>query len=190
MIDAAVLTAKFAAGEPYEAYVGKGTADQRERWAGVAGRVRLTAGQATLVQGFTRKVNVLVISGLWCGDCAAQCPMIAAIARANPSVIDLRFVDRDEHIDLSNKVKICGGNRVPTAIFMTEDFDFLGIAGDKTLSRLRAMAAKALGASCPLPGAPLPDDELAATTQDWVNEFERAHLIARLSPRLRQRHGD
>ena len=29
-----------------------------------------------------------------------------------------------------------------------------------------------------------------ATLQDWVDEFERAQLLVRLSPKLRQRHAD
>jgi hypothetical protein len=47
-----------------------------------------------------------------------------------------------------------------------------------------------VGASCPtglvLSGDPLP----AQVTQEWLNEFERAQWILRLSPRLRQKHGD
>jgi hypothetical protein len=34
------------------------------------------------------------------------------------------------------------------------------------------------------------DDELAATLQDWLNEFERVQLLLRLSGRLRQKHDD
>jgi hypothetical protein len=41
-----------------------------------------------------------------------------------------------------------------------------------------------------LPGASVASDEVSATLQDWVSEVEWAHLIVRLSPRLRQRHGD
>jgi hypothetical protein len=115
--------------------------------------------------------------------------MLSAIAAACPR-LDLRWLDRDEHRDLSELVKICGGLRVPTVILMNEDFEFLSLLGDRTLSRYRAIAARALGASCPLPGARVADDELAATLQDWVNEVERSHLIARLSPRLRGKHGD
>jgi len=33
-------------------------------------------------------------------------------------------------------------------------------------------------------------DELNATLQDWLNEFERVQLLLRLSTRLRQIHGD
>jgi hypothetical protein len=52
------------------------------------------------------------------------------------------------------------------------------------------MAARQLGASCPLPGAPVPADEAASTMQGWIDEFERVQLMLRLSPRLRQVHGD
>ena len=73
---------------------------------------------------------------------------------------------------------------------MNEDFEFVAIFGDKSLSRLRAQAAKALGASCPLPGADVPHDEIAATLADWLAEIERVHLLLRLSPKLRERYED
>jgi hypothetical protein len=85
---------------------------------------------------------------------------------------------------------ICGGLRVPTVLFLSEDFEFISIHGDKSLSRLRAKAAKSLGASCPLPAAGVNTDETAATLADWVREFEFAHLVVRLSPKLRERHDD
>ncbi len=75
-------------------------------------------------------------------------------------------------------------------IYMAEDFEPVSIFGDRTLHRYRAIAAKQLGASCPLPGAPLPNEELQATLQDWLDEIERVHLLLRLSARLRQKHGD
>jgi len=195
MLTAVFLASKFAAGIPYNQYVSAGTADQKVNWDRALERVHLSAEQAQLVKGFTRRINVLVSSGLWCGDCAHQCPMLARIADANPGGtigggIDLRFLDRDAQPDLRDAIKICAGTRVPTVIFMAEDHEFISILGDKTLARLRAKAAKALGEFCPLPGAELPEDELAATLGDWLNEFERVHLMLRLSTRLRAKHGD
>ena len=87
-------------------------------------------------------------------------------------MIDLRWLDRDAHADLSEQVRICGGLRVPTVIFANEDFEFLSLLGDRTLTRYRAIAARALGASCPLPGARVADDELAATLQDWLGRIQ------------------
>jgi len=190
MLDPAFLAAKFAMAVPYDAYLATGTPEQRETWTRASRAATLTHTQRSLLESFTRRVNVLVSSGLWCGDCAHQVPMLDQIARASRGVIDLRLLDRDTHEDLAGQVSICGGLRVPTVICMNEDHEFVGLAGDKSLSRLRAKAAKSLGTSCPLPGADLPADEAAATLQDWVNELERVHLLVRLSPKLRQRHQD
>lgn len=191
MITPQVLRTHFDAGLSYDAYVATGTPSQQANWSRFAQRIPpLTSDQTRLLASFTRRMPILIISGTWCGDCVQQCPIFPSFAAANPTAIDLRFVDRDEHIELSNMVRICGGNRVPTVIFMNEDFDFVSIMGDRSLSRYRAIAARSLGASCPFPGAPVPPDEIAATLQDWLDEFERVQLLLRLSPKLRQQHGD
>lgn len=190
MLSNDLLKSTFAAALAYDAYVATGKPHEVENWNAFRQRVHLTSAQAALLASFSRRVNVLVVSGVWCGDCVQQCPMLDAIAKANPKTIDLRFVDRDQHADLAAHVRICGGNRVPVAIFLNEDFDFLALAGDRTLTRYRALAERQLGAACPLPGAPVPPDEIAGTLQDWVDEFERVQLMLRLSGKLRQRYGD
>lgn len=190
MLSAAYLQSKFAQALPYDAYVATGSPDQIQAWGNVHSRVALSATQRALVSSFSRRLHVLVSSGIWCGDCSAQCPMLDHIAKANPAALVLRFVDRDAHRDLSDQIQVCGGNRVPTVLFLSEDFEFCGLSTDKSLSRLRALAAKSLGAACPLPGAETPANELAATLQDWVNDFEKMHLLVRLSPKLRERHDD
>ena len=129
------------------------------------------------------------MSGIWCGDCVQQGPLLERIAEANP-LLELRFCDRDEHAELAEALQINAGLRVPVVVFMAEDYEPVSIYGDRTLCRYRALAAKQLGPSCPLPGAPVDDDELAATLQDWLDEFERVHLVLRLSGRLREKHGD
>lgn len=184
------LSTKFEHALPYDRYLPTGTEEQRRRWQQVHEAARLTDAQRQLVGGFVRRMNVLVVSGIWCGDCVQQCPLIERIAEANRERIDLRFVDRDEHRDLAEQVRINGGDRVPVAIFMAEDFEPCSVFGDRTISRYRALARKQLGAACPT-GIGGPDhDELAATTQDWLDEFERVQLMLRLSARLRQKHGD
>jgi thiol-disulfide isomerase/thioredoxin len=184
------LSMKFAAALPYDRYLATGTEEQRRRWGEVYDAANVTDAQRGLVAGFVRKINVLVVSGIWCGDCVQQCPLIERIAEANRERIDLRFVDRDEQRDLAEQLRINGGDRVPVAVFMAEDFETCSVFGDRTLSRYRAMARKYLGAACPT-GIGGPDrDELAATLQDWLDEFERVQLMLRLSARLRQKHGD
>jgi len=188
-LSAAFLQSKHAAGLVYADYL-KTSPDKAPKWKAIEERVHLTAGQSRLIGGFIRQMRVLCVSGMWCGDCSAQGPMLAAIEAANPGKVDLKWLDRDEHMDLAGQIMINAGHRVPTVIWMAEDYEPVHILGDRTLARYRAVAAKQLGASCPLPGAPVPAEELAETLQEWVNEFERVHLLLRLSARLREIHRD
>jgi thioredoxin-like negative regulator of GroEL len=189
-MDTALLTESFSAGMPYQNYVRTGTEEQQRRWQQVFESTQITAFQHNLIHGFVRKMNVLVVSGIWCGDCVQQCPLLEKIALANSGKIILRFVDRDQHKNLSSQLKINGGDRVPVVLFLAEDFELCGIFGERTLSRYRALALRQLGAACEIAIAPPDKDELSATLQDWLNEFERIQLMLRISPRLRKLHGD
>lgn len=191
-MNAQYIQSEFASALSYPEYL---ATDQEKaaRWNEVHAQVSLTPAQQQLVSSFTRTMRVLVVSGIWCGDCVQQGPLLQRIAEGNPEHIDLQWVDRDEHSDLAGRLKVNAGLRVPMAVFCAEDYEPVSIFGDRTLTRYRAMAQRQLadkGASCPLPGAPVPDDELAATLQDWLDEFERVHLLLRLSGRLRQLHSD
>jgi thioredoxin-like negative regulator of GroEL len=189
-MDAAFLAQEFAAALPYDRYLQTGTEDQQRRWQQVYAATHLTPEQVQLLIGFVREMKVLVVSGIWCGDCVQQCPLLQRIAEANPSRVDLRLVDRDQHRSLSAQLRINGGDRVPVVLFLAEDFELCSVFGDRTLSRYRALAAKQIGPSCPTGLVSPAADELAATLQDWLDEFERVQLMLRLSARLRQKHGD
>jgi len=189
-MNSSFLSEKFAAALPYEKYVLTGTDEQQRRWKQVYDATQLSGSQRQLLGGFVRQMHVLVISGIWCGDCVQQCPLQARIAEANPAKIDLRILDRDQNRDLVEQIRINAGDRVPVAIFMAEDFEPCAIYGDRTINRYRALAQKYLGASCPVGIIPPDKDELSATLGDWCNEFERIQLMLRLSGRLRAKHGD
>ncbi len=187
-MNATYLHKKFDAGLTWDQYLATDT-ERSPNWLKIYQQIDLTADQRTLLGGFAREVRMLCVSGIWCGDCVQQGPLLQRIAEGS-SKIDLRWLDRDEHADLAEQIKVNAGLRVPVVIFMAEDCEPVSIYGDRTLTRYRAMAAKQLGPSCPLPGAPVPDDELLGTLQDWLDEVERVHLLLRTSGRLRQLHGD
>lgn len=189
-MQASFLAEKFAAALPYDRYVRTGNDEQQRRWQQVYAAAQLSGVQKQLVAGFVRDMKVLIVSGIWCGDCVQQCPLLQRIAEANPSRIDLRLLDRDEHRDLTDKVHINAGDRVPVALFLAEDHELCSVFGDRTLNRYRALAARHLGPSCPTGILAPAADELAATLQDWLDEFERVQLMLRLSARLRQKHND
>jgi thiol-disulfide isomerase/thioredoxin len=181
---------KFEQALPYADFLTRYGADaHKARWQGVYEQIRLTAAQRELLGSFTRKMNVLCLAGAWCGDCSGQCPAFRHFAEAAP-VIDVRFLDRDEHADAQAELKINGGDRVPVLVFFSEDGHEVARYGERTLSKYRHMVKDLAGASCPT-GLVLPGDSLlAAVTQDWLNEFERVQWILRLSPRLRKLHND
>ena len=189
LTDANYLQRVFDQALPYDSYLTTGTDEQQERWQQMHQAVSLTDAQKTLLASFVREMKVLVISGIWCGDCVEQCPLLDHLAAANDK-IDLRFIDRDEAGDIVQQVTFCAGTRVPVAIFMAEDHAFCGLYGDRTLPRYRRLAQKQLGAACST-GLFIPDEEeIAGTIADWLNEFERIQLMLRLSTRLRDKYQD
>jgi thiol-disulfide isomerase/thioredoxin len=185
------LFEKYREGLPYAEFLARyGSPVHQSRWKQTFDLVALTDAQRELLRSFTRTTNVLVLAGAWCGDCANQCPIFEHFAAAAP-VIRPRYLDRDEHDDVQRELQINGGNRVPVAVFFSEDGFEVARYGERTLGRYRQMAAQQLGASCPTGivgrgGDPV----LPQVVQDWLDEFERVQWILRLSPRLRQRHGD
>ena len=67
---------KFTAGLPLPEFLAKyGSDTDRAKWARAAEQTQITAPQKELLAKFTRRTNVLVLAGAWCGDCAGQCPI-------------------------------------------------------------------------------------------------------------------
>jgi thiol-disulfide isomerase/thioredoxin len=162
---------------------------QKQRWREAHEQVVLSPAQRELLASFNRTMNVLCLAGAWCGDCIYQCPMFEQFAAAAP-VLQVRYFDRDDHADVQRELQINGGNRVPVVLFLSEDGFEVSRYGERTLSRYRRLVQEQAGDACPS-GITVPSDALRAeVTQDWLNEFERVQWILRLSPRLRQLHGD
>lgn len=163
--------------------------DQHRRWDAVLHETILTPAQQALLKGFQREMLVAVVAGAWCGDCIQQCPIFEVFA-VQTARLQIRYFDRDDQGDLADALSICGGRRVPSVLFMAEDGAPCGRYGDRTLAKYRDSAASLAGAACPtglvLPGASLQ----SAVIQEWLDQFERVQLMLRLSPRLRQKHGD
>ena len=190
VIKTAYLVEQFASGIPYDRYVQTGTEEQQRRWRQVHDAAVLNDQQKLLLGAFVREMKVLVFSGIWCGDCVEQGPLIHRISEGNPKKIDLRFVERPRGAELIPELRINAGNRVPIVLFLSEDNEWCATAGDRTLNRYRAIALRKLGPSCPTGILPPEKAELEATLQDWLDEFERVQLMLRLTPRLRQKYGD
>lgn len=192
LLDAETLRRKFDQGLTFEELVAAGEPlGHRPQWDERHTRVALDGEQSALVGSFTREMNVLCLTGTWCGDCALQGASMARIAEGNPSRVRLHFLPkREEHADLITRAPINAGFRVPLTWFMAEDFEPIHFFGDRTLSRYRSIARKQLPPGQANVLAAPPADPVREVLHEMLGMFERAQLLLRLSTRLRALHGD
>ncbi|MFN4258873.1 MAG: thioredoxin family protein [Gemmataceae bacterium] len=184
------LFAHYQQGLPYADFLARYANDQqKQRWRQVFDEVQLTSEQRQVLASFRRSMPVLCLAGAWCGDCVNQCPIFEHFAAAAP-VIAMRYLDRDEHPAVRDALAINGGQRVPVLVFFSEDGYEAARYGERTLSKYRQMMRDLAGPHCPTGLITAKDPLLAQVTQDWLHEFERVQWLLRLSPRLRQKHGD
>lgn len=184
------LYTRFDQGLPLPAFLAKfGSTTDKTRWESALAATTLMEPQKTLLGNFTRETHVLVLAGAWCGDCVAQCPIFDRFAEVAP-VLKVRYIDRDDHADVQAGLQINGGNRVPVAVFFSEDGHEVARYGERTLARYRTMIEQLTGESCATGLVKSTDPVQVQVVQDWLDEFERVQWILRLSPRLRRLHGD
>ena len=180
----------FALALPYGEYVGTGNGRERAAWQRADAAVPSLPGDAAQrVDAGGRILNILCLSGIWCGDCVRSVPILHQAAQAAGNSVTLRILDRDALPEVRDELRVLGAMRVPMAVFLTEDFHEIARYGDRPLAVYRNKAVTELGAACPLPGA-ADSDALAAETAEWLDLLERVVLMARLAPPLRARHGD
>ena len=174
----------------YRDYLTTGNERERAAWTRAEAVLPALSDEAgTRLDPAGRIVNVLCLSGIWCGDCVRSVPIVARLAEAAGPSVDFRLVDRDAIPELRDELRVLGAMRVPMVVFLTEDFHEIGRWGDRPLTVYREKAVTELGAACPLPGS-ADGGALAAETEEWLDVFERMILMARLAPPLRARHGD
>ena len=181
--------AYFAKALSYQDYLTTGEQTHQQRWTEHYQAVMLSTPQQDLIKTFTRQLNILFMSGIWCGDCVRQGPLVQRIAEAN-ELINLRFIDNKEHPELAEELRLNGASKVPVAVFCSEDFFELARFGDRHLSIYRKKLSEELGPAC-ASGLIVPEEDvLRRDLQDWLDLVERVQAMLRLAPMLRRRYND
>ena len=179
----------FAKALNYQDYLTTGEEVHQQRWGEHYQAIQLASKQLELIKSFSRKLNILFMSGIWCGDCVRQGPLIQRISEGS-KLIDLRFIDNQENPELAQELRINGASKVPVAVFFSEDFFELSRFGDRHLAIYRAKLASETGPAC-ASGIGLPEQNvLQQDLQDWLDLVERCQAMLRLAPLLRQRYND
>ncbi len=179
----------FEQASEYEAYLAEGNQEKVPRWRDSEKRVPpLSEEQLRRIRGYDRKMNVLVYTGIWCGDCSRQGPLLKRLAEASGEKVKIRFIEREASPELMDELRIVGATRVPIVVFLSEDFWEMARFGERTLSVYRAKAAREIGRE--FDAGILSPKARERELDDWVDIFERVLIMLRLSPPLRRRHGD
>ncbi len=175
----------------YETYLDSSPEEHAQKWRKMSAAIpEFEQDIIARLSGFNRHLNVLVLSGIWCGDCARQGPMLNKICCIKGTQIQLRFAERDVFPELAHELRIMGALRVPVAVFLSEDFFETGRFGDRLLTVYRKKAKQETGSACSTGIVAPPANELWDEILEWVDIFERMLLMLRLAPMLRKRYGD
>ena len=78
---------------------------------------------------FPNKLKFLVITEGWCGDASQIVPVIDALAKAFN--IDVRFLLRDENLDLIDLHLVNGGRSIPIMLWLDENFELINKWGPR-----------------------------------------------------------
>ncbi len=180
----------FSQALDWQDYLQAGEEKHRNKWLELEKLFNLDAESVKPLTAINRPMNVLVYTGIWCGDCVRQGPMFQEIAKGCPQNINLRFIERIDDSPLADELRINGALKVPVVVFLSEDFYELGRFGDRLLSTYRRKAETELGATCASGIVAPKEQELAVEIAEWVDVFERMLLILRLAPALRKKYND
>jgi hypothetical protein len=175
--------------KPYDQYLSEHDASLTKRWFETMDRLpELEPEQIKKLAGYNRQLNIFIYSGVWCGDCSRQGPMLKKIKDTLGNDADLRVIDREGREELQDELRIVGAVRVPMVVFLSEDFWELGRFGDRMLTVYRAKAAREIGRE--FNAGILSPRSLMNEMSEWVEIVERMLIMLRLSPPLRRRYND
>lgn len=151
------LVHRFEAAQPFEVFLE--TAERNvELWHGVWHRAVVPEDAVARVEALPGTWHLLALSADWCGDAVNTLPVLARLAERTPK-LDLRLLERDEHLDLMDAHLTNGRARsIPVVMVLDEDFVERGWWGPRP-SELQAWVMET--------GLAMPPDERYREVRRW-----------------------
>jgi hypothetical protein len=138
----------------------------------------LTDAVTRAAQAVASPQHWLVLTEAWCGDAAQSVSVMARIAALNPR-ISLRYILRDEHLNVMDAYLTNGGRSIPKLIVLNEHFAELGTWGPRpTALQQLVLQWKA--------GAATTGRDWHADVQRWYNQDKTQSLQAEFTALLGQ----
>ncbi|KJD31729.1 thioredoxin [Tamlana nanhaiensis] len=141
--------------------------------------VKVTEAIKADIQKFNKPMTWLVITESWCGDAAHVLPVINKIAELNDN-IDLKFVLRDENIELMDAFLTNGGRSIPKVIMIDNEtgkvVNTYGPRPSEATNLVNRFKSK-YGALTP---------EFKEDLQHWYNKNKGQNIVADITEILNQ----
>lgn len=99
---------------------------RKEEWLKNYQGFKLTENEIKRLSAVQKKFKVLALTEDWCGDCFRNLPVIVRLVEALPEA-QLRVFTRDDNLDLMQKFTPDDKLRIPTVVFMDQDFKVLAL---------------------------------------------------------------
>lgn len=96
-----------------------------QRMGRVDKTVQLQPELSEVVAQLPAGLRFLVISEGWCGDAAQIVPLFNKLSEASNNRIDLKFVLRDQHLDLIDAHLTNGGRAIPVLLILNQKGEVL-----------------------------------------------------------------
>jgi hypothetical protein len=114
--------AKAMTPEQYEASMNA----NQELFAANRAATRLTSEERSFFSSLPAPLTVLVLTEDWCGDSAANLPIVSALAKETGK-LDLRILKREGNEDITDNYQLADGrNHIPTYIVLDNHLNEIG----------------------------------------------------------------
>lgn len=100
-------------------------------WDGVYDHLEIPIDAVKRLEELPGRRHVLVLAEDWCGDAASLVPVIAKLIDAVPSMVDMRILTRDDHLEIMDRYLSHGGRSIPVAVVFDDDMQELGWWGPR-----------------------------------------------------------
>lgn len=151
------LRKRFDAAVPFRTFLP--TAERNhDLWNAVWERARVSDEAIQRAEALPGAWHLLALSADWCGDAVNTLPVVARLAERVPS-IQLRLIERDEHLDLMDLHLTNGRARsIPVVMALDEGFEERGWWGPRPSELQEWVTEKGLA---------LPPDERYREIRRW-----------------------
>ncbi|WP_245641325.1 thioredoxin family protein [Thermovenabulum gondwanense] len=115
----------FLKGIDFEDFLEQADENSRKKIEDIYGKINFNDKLVERINEINKKVKVLVFAESWCPDCIAAVPVLIKMAKTS-GVIDYAILPKEGNEELLENYKYDGKPRIPTFIFLDENYRELG----------------------------------------------------------------